>query len=119
MIAKILTNLILVQSAFAQRRGGSSGGSSGEPAIKLPNPLKFKTIEDLLTSIGQFAVSIGAAVASLLIVYAAYQILTAGGDEEKFKTGKRTIFYAVIGLVVLLLSSAIIKVVKEVIGVKR
>jgi hypothetical protein len=44
---------------------------------------------------------LGAIIAGGMIVFGAFQILTAGGDPEKFSTGKKTILYAVIGYVII------------------
>ncbi len=41
-------------------------------------------------------------------LYAGFQILTAGGDEEKVKSGRKTIINVIIGLVVMWLSYAIV-----------
>ena len=47
------------------------------------------------------------AVALILIIYAGFLWMTAGGDEEKVATAKRTITQAVIGLIIILSSFAI------------
>ncbi len=48
-------------------------------------------------------------VAVVFALYGGFQILTAGGDEEKVKKGKTTLIQAVIGLVVIFLASNIIR----------
>jgi len=48
-------------------------------------------------------------VAVVFALYGGFQILTAGGDEEKVKKGKTTLIQAVIGLVVIFLASSIIR----------
>ena len=47
-------------------------------------------------------------VAIVFALYGGFQILTAGGDEEKVKKGKTTLINAVIGLIVIFLASTII-----------
>lgn len=47
-------------------------------------------------------------IAVVFALYGGFQILTAGGDEEKVKKGKTTLINAVIGLVVIFLASSII-----------
>jgi ABC-type transport system involved in multi-copper enzyme maturation permease subunit len=47
-------------------------------------------------------------VAVVFALYGGFQILTAGGDEEKVKKGKTTLIQAVIGLIVIFLASNII-----------
>ena len=41
-------------------------------------------------------------------LYAGFQIMTAGGDEEKVKTGRKTIINVLIGIVVMWLAYAIV-----------
>ncbi len=48
-------------------------------------------------------------VAIVFALYGGFQILTAGGDEEKVKKGKTTLIQAVIGLIVIFLASSIIR----------
>jgi len=47
-------------------------------------------------------------VAVVFALWGGFQILTAGGDEEKVKKGKTTLIQAVIGLIVIFLASNII-----------
>jgi len=47
-------------------------------------------------------------VAIVFALYGGFQILTAGGDEEKVKKGKTTLIQAVLGLIVIFLASSII-----------
>ena len=47
-------------------------------------------------------------VAIVFALYGGFQILTAGGDEEKVKKGKTTLIQAVIGLIVIFLASSIV-----------
>jgi len=43
----------------------------------------------------------------IMIIYAGYQWMTAGGNEEKVKEAKKRIQYAIIGIVVILAAFAI------------
>lgn len=48
-------------------------------------------------------------VAIVFALWGGFQILTAGGDEDKVKKGKTTLIQAVIGLIVIFLASNIIR----------
>lgn len=48
-------------------------------------------------------------VAIVFALWGGFQILTAGGDEEKVKKGKTTLIQAVMGLIVIFLASSIIR----------
>lgn len=47
-------------------------------------------------------------VAVAYCLWAGFQILTAGGDEEKVKTGRKTIINVLIGIVVMWLAYAVV-----------
>lgn len=64
-------------------------------------------IETLDTMLG-YVVGLLYFIAVAFALYAGFQILTAGGDEDKVKSGKTTLINAVIGLIVIFLASQIV-----------
>lgn len=94
--------------------------------ITLPNPLctdqngntipgcQNQTIPGLVTSILNWLKDIGAIIAGGMIVYGAFQILFAGGDPERFSTGRKTILYAVIGYVIIWIGSGLTSIIAKV-----
>jgi hypothetical protein len=50
-------------------------------------------------------------VATVLIIYAGFLWMTAGGDDSKAETARKIIFSAVIGLAIILMAFAITKFV--------
>ncbi len=93
------------------------GGEGGE--FELPNPLQTTSVADLLARIINFLIIyIGPPIFTLMILYGAFQILTAGGDPEKFKTGKKTILYAVIGYAILLVAGGVGFLIKQLLEVR-
>lgn len=61
-------------------------------------------------------ISIGGILAIFFIVVGGIQIATSQGDPSKFSKGKNTILYAVIGLIVMLVSYAIVVFVSQSLG---
>jgi len=121
----ILTNLYLLGTTFALKAFGSrhnSGGvDTGEGSNvnkigELPNPLKIQSITELLNRIINALNFIIPPIAVLMVIVGAFQILTAGGAEDKYKTGKRTITYAVIGIAIFLLAKLLIDLITELLG---
>ncbi|HEY5221372.1 MAG TPA: hypothetical protein VIJ29_04540 [Candidatus Paceibacterota bacterium] len=55
-------------------------------------------------------------VSVIMVLYAAFQYVTAGDDTEKTSTARRTITYAAVGIAVALLASAIPDVVGSLFG---
>ena len=50
-------------------------------------------------------------IAVLMLIWGGVNYLTSAGDEEKAKTGKKTVSYAIIGLVVAGIAYAIVDVI--------
>lgn len=94
----------------------SFAGSGSAPAIK--NPLKNDDLFAFVNSIIDAALKLGAIVAVIAVILAGFMFVTAHGDEEKIKTAKKILLYAVIGMVILLgarmISEVIINTVKSV-----
>lgn len=85
-------------------------------AITIQNPLGVDTIEDLVNKIAGYVYGVSAAFATIMILIGAFQILTAEGDAAKYKKGKDTILYTVIGLAIILLAGGIVSLVSGVLG---
>jgi len=108
----------LISKVFGATSGGSNSG--GGTTINIPNPLcggsTNCTIVAILEQISIYLLWIGAPIATIMIIYGAFQILTAAGDPTKVKTGSKTILYAAIGYGVILISWGVISLVKELLG---
>lgn len=114
---------LLVPLAFATNGGTESTGKTelgnkGLKLFELESPLESKTIEQLLDQIILTITIIATPIAVLMIIVGAFQMLTAGGDPEKFSKGKKTILYAAIGFAILLIAGLLIRVVSEILGVR-
>lgn len=111
---KFLLSLRVVQRVFAQESGGGPPQSS---TISLPN--LFATCSDLsclATKIFNGLLIVAVPVTTFFVLIAAFQMLTAGGDEEKFKKGKKTLLYAVVGFAVVLIGTIITNLISDILG---
>jgi len=52
-------------------------------------------------------------IAAIFLVYAGFQYITAGGDEEKMKNGLNTLIRALIGVGVAVLAKGLIYIVSQ------
>ncbi len=103
----------------APESGGKTPPSSPLTSIELPNPLlKGTTIQNIFDKIIAALRVVIPSIAAGVIIYAAFQILTAGGDTGKFATAKKTIGYAVAGLALFLVADLIVGVITEFLGKK-
>lgn len=106
-LALIKIDRALAGSAGSGGSGGSgSGGGSGTT----------KSLNTILNDVIGFSVGLGLILATIAIIYAGYQILTAGGDTEKYEKGIKTITYAVGAVFIFLLSKTIISIIQQIIG---
>src|SRR3989344_3073179 len=98
--------LFIISTSFSLADiGGGTGGFA--------NPLKYDSFTDLLKGIIGYLIKIGAPILVILVIYGAFQILTAGDNPEKVKSGQNTIKWAVIGYAIIICSYGIIYIVGE------
>lgn len=69
------------------------------------------TIGDVFVYVIKIALAIAFAVAVVFVIYGGYLYITSGGNEEQATTGRRTVTYAVIGIIIIILSFVIISVI--------
>lgn len=131
---RIFIKLISIREVFAQDYdvssdgggggglipgGGTSGtripggGTSGGRSFPIDNWLKFDTIKALLDAVVDALITIAIPIIAIMIIWGAYQILFAAGDQEKFRTGKRTIVYAVAGAAIVLVAKGITALINQ------
>jgi len=62
-------------------------------------------------NIVNWALILSGTTALFLIIYSGIRFIRSGGDQEKLKGARETLTYAIIGLVIILLSFAIINLI--------
>jgi surface polysaccharide O-acyltransferase-like enzyme len=92
---------------------------AGETNIEIRNPLTATSTEGLITSLIEFLRNFAIVVTPLIVVVAGYLFMTAGGDPKKVEEAKKMIWYAVIGLIVILTAEVIIEAIKSALGTKQ
>lgn len=78
-------------------------------AIEITNPLGTTDIQGIMKNILNAIFSIVGIIAVAMIVWGGIQLMISGGEEQKREAAKKTITYAIIGLIVVILSSAILE----------
>jgi len=77
--------------------------------------LACDSIPECIEKIISFIFWIAVGIVPIIIIIAGFLFLTSGGDPEKTRTAKRIIFWAVIGLAIILFAKGIISLIKSVI----
>lgn len=102
----LLLNLSLTNEVLATGAGETTG-------VPLPNPIGSNDITDILKKIVNYLIKIGAPILAIMILIGGFQILTAGGNPEKVKTGRHTILYSVIGYAIILSAWGIVAIIEK------
>lgn len=102
---------VSLQSVWAQ----SGAESPAVGSVKLNNPLKVGSIEDLLVAILNVVIVIAIPIVVLFIIYAGFLYVTAKGNASQVEQATRALLYAVIGGVVIIGSVAIAGIVRSIV----
>lgn len=89
---------------------------AAENVFEVQNPLGVKTVTELLSKIGGYFYGLSAAVATIMILYGAFQILTAGSNASQVTAGKNTIFYAALGLAIVFFAGGLKSLIVSILG---
>jgi hypothetical protein len=99
--------------------GDGNGGIVGSVSIELENPLEADTFEELVEGIINFVFMLALAVVPLMVIIGALYLITAGGNPTRVETGKKIIFFAMIGFAIVLLAKGLVALLKNILGVKE
>lgn len=73
---------------------------------------RFNNVGELFSDIIKIFIIISAVGAMVFIIIGGLKMVTGGGDPKKLASARNTIFYALIGLIVIALAFAIVQVVQ-------
>jgi len=109
----LLTASLFVNKAFAQ---GSSAGWSNPQTGTAPAFAAQGTLGQNITTLINYFLGMLGLVAVAFLIYAGILMVTAGGAEEQVTKARKIIMYAVIGIVIILLSYTIVTFVSSALG---
>lgn len=110
----LLSFLLSSSMALAQGQGGAGGGGGGgNPPAGFTNPLGSNVdIVKIILKVVKFLLSLAAVLALAAVVVGGLFYIISFGNEDKAKTAKKIITYAIIGLFLMGISFAIIETVR-------
>ena len=85
---------------------------SGNDIIIEP-PIPATSVPALIERIVNWVFYIGIILAPLMFLWGALTFMTAAGRPDKIETGKKIIFWTIVGLAIILFSRAIISIVQS------
>ncbi len=104
--------VLFAQSAYAQ-----SGAFFDNPQTgAAPNVAAQGTLGQNITNIINFFLGLLGLIAVAMLIYAGVLMVTAGGNDEQIQKSKKIITYAVVGIVIILLSYTIVTFVTSSLG---
>lgn len=108
-ISLAATSLLVATPIFADTTGTVPGLTPVVPSGNLD-------IVTVIVNVINWVLGFSAAVAVLFLILGGLQYITAAGNEKRVETAKNTILYAVIGLIVIMLSFVIVALINQNIG---
>ncbi len=89
------------------------GNSKGSKDVGLMNPLKAKSLNELLVLVLDAIIQIGVVVVTLMIIYCGFLFVTAQGNPEAIGTARTALMWTIIGALILLGAKTIALVITE------
>jgi hypothetical protein len=84
-----------------------------EVSIGLKNPLAATSVSEVMLSFFKILVELGAVIVTLAIIYAGFLFVMARGNPEELKKAKSTLFWTIIGSLVLLGAQVIASIIEN------
>lgn len=117
----LLGHLIPSASAQTLRNAGAGGAGVSDmwanicgilPCITGTAPGGSGLIDTLALAVIRFIFPLTSVVAVIMVMYAGIKIVTSDGSDDKISEAKKTIMYAVAGVILSLMATAIITFVR-------
>jgi hypothetical protein len=86
----------------------------GPPSFTIACPLNLCDIEQTVQRIANVLFTVSIPIFSIMIIVGGFQIMTAGGEEEGLRKGRKTLLYALIGFVVIFFSVTAALIIKSI-----
>lgn len=110
LLATLVTISIVVSiSAPTLVLAQTNGSTSNE--VGLPNPIRCSDATCLVSQVIRYILGTIAVIATLMFIWGGVMMLTSGGNAEQVKKAKETLVWATIGIVIILISWAVIRFV--------
>ena len=110
-LLKAVSFFDLLPRALAQGGPISNPPSSN---TQLENPIGCDDLGCVATKIIDALFVVSIPIVAIMVLVGGFQIVTAGGNEEKYKLGRKTILYAAGGFVVILLADSVAGILESI-----
>ncbi|MDP3993794.1 MAG: hypothetical protein Q8P75_02320 [bacterium] len=76
-------------------------------------PARQRTATDFIVEVINIALFVVGLLAVVFLIIGGFRYITAAGNEEQVEGAKQTIFHAIIGLIIVILSFVIVRVISN------
>lgn len=94
--------------------GPSSYDGAGESLPEITSPTRANSLEGLVLDVIQYSLSIIALAAIIVIIIAGLRMIVGSGNESQRTKSKQAITWAILGLILALLSFSIVTMVQRI-----
>ncbi len=89
-----------------------------DTSVSLPNPLTScgsggTILTCVVTPVINFIFMLAVPISVIMVLWGGFTLMTSEGDPEKVSTGKKTILYAAVGFLVVLLAQSVVTIVQN------
>lgn len=89
-----------------------------EDQICICNPLESEDFEVIIGRIIDFIFKIAIPIVPLMMIYAGFLFVTAGGSTQKIEQAKNIIIWTIVGLAIVLLARGFLAIIEQLLGVR-
>lgn len=82
----------------------------------ITSPLRTTSFLEMVDRIGSWVFTIAIGVLPIMILVGAFMLVTASGDPKKVATGRKLIFFSVIGFIIVMSTRGIIALFRLIFG---
>lgn len=122
-----------IGDALTNTCGGKSGGdgdgddggigtiSSKSKTVNIDfnPPSNIKEFKDLIKEILKWLTTLVAPIAVIAIIWGGFLMMSSGGTPERFKKGGKILWYAIIGLAIILIGRGFVTLIKSIIDLRN
>ncbi len=85
-------------------------------AVTFANPIRYGTIPQVIDAIVNFIMIVSIPLLAGAVIYGGLIMITSAGKPEKFNEGWKTILFAIVGFIVVLLAKGVALAIKNFFG---
>ncbi|MBU0731721.1 pilin [Patescibacteria group bacterium] len=91
--------------------GGATVGEGTTATAQLDNPIAASSVMEIVINVIQVLLTLLGSAALLVFIYGGIMLITSAGNEEKVKKARSTLVWAILGLVIILVSYGVMSFV--------